>query len=244
MLQRIEEYKEQISRADLLAIADEAVRELEFGPEGQLVLTEVLMLEHVDRLITRRLKLPTFRRWRARHVELRQAQRDPAYWGIDPDSPVAALAARLDESDVALAVGAGSVKAALFLAAHDWPVLLAGQELRTVESAEARAAAEGLASRFQALVVCLGQWFPDVAPSLAVVDTAAIGELDAPTRVRVLDALKQRTPPGGVHCLMTAKSVRGAIALAPEVLQAHYADWSVRRSRAERPPCWILATRP
>ncbi len=37
ILQRIEEFKQQISREELLAIADEAVRELEVGPEEQLV---------------------------------------------------------------------------------------------------------------------------------------------------------------------------------------------------------------
>jgi hypothetical protein len=42
VLQRIEEYKEQLSRTELLAIADEAVRELEVSAEEQLVLTEVL----------------------------------------------------------------------------------------------------------------------------------------------------------------------------------------------------------
>jgi hypothetical protein len=61
-LQRIEEFKQQLARSELLAIADEAVRELELGPDGQLVLTEVLVLEHVDRLIMRRLNLPTYRR--------------------------------------------------------------------------------------------------------------------------------------------------------------------------------------
>ena len=63
--QRIEEYKEQLSREDLLAIADEAVRELEVASDEQLVLTEVLVLEHVDRLIMQRLALPSALR---RHV--------------------------------------------------------------------------------------------------------------------------------------------------------------------------------
>jgi len=91
ILQRIEEFKDQISREDLLAIADEAVRELEMGAEEQLVLTEVLLLEHVDRLIIRRLRLPTYRRWRDRHVRLRSAQKQPTHWGLDPATPLAKL---------------------------------------------------------------------------------------------------------------------------------------------------------
>ena len=63
VLQRIEDYKNQLTREDLLTLADEAVHELEAGPDGQLVLTEVLVLEHVDRLIKKRLRLPGFRRW-------------------------------------------------------------------------------------------------------------------------------------------------------------------------------------
>ncbi|KPJ87466.1 MAG: hypothetical protein AMS18_14565, partial [Gemmatimonas sp. SG8_17] len=87
VLQRIEEYKEQLSRTELLAVADEAVRELEVSAEEQLVLTEVLVLEHVDRLIIRRLRLPTFRRWRERHLELRESQQNHEQWDLDPGTP-------------------------------------------------------------------------------------------------------------------------------------------------------------
>ncbi|KPJ95573.1 MAG: hypothetical protein AMS18_02650, partial [Gemmatimonas sp. SG8_17] len=164
MLQQIEEYKDRLSRQDLMAIADEAVRELEVGPEGQLVLTEVLVLEHVDRLIRRRLRLPTFRRWKDQHLKLRQAQRQPGHWGLHRETVLTELALRLDDTDTALLVGGGATAAGLFLAAHDWPALLIDNSLTTVEAAESRAASEGLAPRFQALVVNLGRWFPDVTP--------------------------------------------------------------------------------
>jgi len=35
VLQRIEDYKNQLSREDLLTLADESVQELEAGPDGQ-----------------------------------------------------------------------------------------------------------------------------------------------------------------------------------------------------------------
>src|ERR1700719_4108344 len=85
MLQRIEEYKNAIARGDLLEIGDEAVRELEANAAGQYLLTEVLLLEHVDRLIARRLRLPSFPRWRRRHRTLRLAQREPTHWGLEHD---------------------------------------------------------------------------------------------------------------------------------------------------------------
>ena len=115
--QRIEEYKEQISREALLAIADEAVRELEVASDEQLVLTEVLVLEHVDRLIMQRLELPSFRKWRHRHVKRRQTQREPSYWGLKSRDPVAKLAARLDDTQSALVCGEEAIPAAMLLAA-------------------------------------------------------------------------------------------------------------------------------
>src|SRR5207245_9360834 len=50
ILQRIEEYKNTLTREELLEIGDEAVRELEENAAGQYLLTEVLLLEHVDRI--------------------------------------------------------------------------------------------------------------------------------------------------------------------------------------------------
>ncbi len=206
-----------------------------------MVLTEVLVLEHVDRLITRRLQLPTFRKWRHRHVKLRQAQRDPTYWGLKSDDPVANLAARLDETDAALVLGDGAVPAALLLAAFEWRVLFIDPTLPAVEAAEKLAASEGLGSRLQALVVQLGQWFPDIVPSLVLLDPKSLGDLDAPTRVRLLDALKQMTTTGGIHCFLPAQLSDGS--LAPAVVRAHYGDWTTHHRSAESPD-WFIAAKP
>jgi hypothetical protein len=243
ILQRIEEFKEQLSREQLLAIADDAVRELEVGSEEQLVLTEVLVLEHVDRLIMRRLNLPTFRRWRGRHLRLRKAQRQPTHWGLEPDSPLAQHIP--DEEDaIALVVGAQAAPAAFFLAAHDWPVLFIDQELPSVEAAETRAAAEALAMRFQALVVSLGGWFPEVQPTLTVMDATALARLAAPNRERFIDVLKRRTVPGGVHLLMPTDGTGDVIPLAPETIRLHYTGWHVQRSPLGRGSRWFMASKP
>jgi hypothetical protein len=239
--QQIEEYKEQLSREDLLSVADEAVRELEVASEEQLVLTEVLVLEHVDRLIMQRLRLPTFRKWRHGHVKLRQAQRDPTYWGLNSDNPVANLAARLEETDSALVLGQEAIPAALLLAACDCQVLFIDPTLPAVEEVEKRAAVEGLGSRVQALVVQLGQWFPEAAPSLVLLDPKALGDLDAPDRVRLIDALKQMTSAGGIHCFLPTQPSDGS--LAPAVVRAHYGDWSTHNRSADFPD-WFLATKP
>src|SRR5213082_4273566 len=185
LLQRIEEYKNTLSRAELLEIGDEAVRELEESSAGQYLLTEVLLLEHVDRIIARRLRLPAFPRWRMKHRVLRAAQREPTHWGLEPDGPLVSSVRRLEPGDVAVVLGAAALPAALFIAAHDAEVFLLDQDLAAIEGAESRAITEQLAGRFQALVVTFGGWFPDVSPGVAVIDPAAL----APERVRDRDAL-------------------------------------------------------
>jgi len=247
VLQRIEEFKDQLSREELLTLADEAVRELDTEAAEQLVLTEVLVLEHVDRLIIRRLRLPAYRRWRLTHVKLREAQRDPAHWGLARDTPLPRLTVRLGEPDTALVMGtgAGAVAAALYLAAHDVPVTFLGDDLAAVEAAEGRAAAEAVGSRFQALFVSLGGWLPDTMPSLVVMDAAMLATLAPELRARTIDALKERTRAGGVHGVLPAERRRDVIPLAMETLGAHYQGWLLEYAGRSGPRGrWFIATKP
>lgn len=64
--EQIESYKETVPRSDLLCLADEVVEELRVNRQGQYQLTEVLLLEAVDRRIFRMLDLPDFKSWCAR----------------------------------------------------------------------------------------------------------------------------------------------------------------------------------
>jgi len=244
VLQRIEEYKDHLTRAQLLQIADEAVREIEIEAEEQLVLTEVLVLEHVDRLIKRRLRLPAFRRWRDGYLRLRTSQWDPLHWGLGAQTPLVDLAQRLEDSDLALVLGGGALSAGLFLAACDWPVLLIDQHLEIVEDAEARAAHEVLSHRFRALVTSFGGWFPDAAPTLAVIDPVALTAVDALIRDRVLEALKRRTRSGGAHVVLPNKPPDASISLVREALLVSYADWGAHHQHCERAPGWFVAFKP
>src|SRR5213594_1179129 len=117
ILQRLEEYKNTVPRAELLKIGDEAVRELQASAQDQYLLTEVLLLEHVDRIIFRRLRLPAFPRWRQKHRALRAAQRAPTHWGLESDGPLVGAVRRLEPGDLAVVVGAAALPAALFIAA-------------------------------------------------------------------------------------------------------------------------------
>jgi len=61
--QRIEDFKDSISRDELLEFADEAVQELYSDPDGQYALTEIVLRDAVDMLLFRRLGLPSYRQW-------------------------------------------------------------------------------------------------------------------------------------------------------------------------------------
>lgn len=63
--QAIEHYKETVPRRELLAIGDEATRRLAVA--GQTKLTELLLVDEVDRIVVDRLRLPTFESWRSQH---------------------------------------------------------------------------------------------------------------------------------------------------------------------------------
>ena len=241
LLQRIEEYKNTLPREELLRIGDEAVRELESGAE-QYLLTEVLLLEHVDRIITRRLKLPSFRRWAQNHRALRTAQRSPTHWGLEADDPVAQRARLLEVGDLALVIGAAALPQALFIAAHDAEVFLLDQDLGAVEAAEGRAVAEQLAGRFQALVVHFGGWLPDLRPAFVVVDAVAVSSADGAARESLMRGLQACTTPGGVHVVLGVGPDAPRV-LPLDSLQAHYSDWPVDR-RKRRGSGGFIATKP
>jgi hypothetical protein len=65
--EQIEDFKETVSRSDLLRLADDVVEELRVTNGGQYQLTEMLLWEAVDRRIFRLLQLPGYRAWRAAH---------------------------------------------------------------------------------------------------------------------------------------------------------------------------------
>ena len=234
ILQRLEEYKNGIPRAELLQIGDEAVRELQASAQDQYLLTEVLLLEHVDRIISRRLRLPSFPRWRQKHRALREAQREPTHWGLDHAHPIVPWAPRLEPGDLVVVVGAAALPEALFLAAHDIEVFLVDQDLGAIEAAEGRAVTEQLAGGLQALVINFGSWFPDLSPSLVVLEPKSLADLRAKDRAALIADLQVRTRSGGVHIVLSPGSTREVIPLAPEALQALYSGWQLQRSRRSK----------
>jgi len=244
MLQRIEEYKNMLSREALLEIGDEAISELEANAAGQYLLTEVLLLEHVDRVIARRLRLPSFKGWTRKHRALRVAQREPTHWGLAPDSPIVGLARQLTPGDQVVVAGAAALAGALFLAAHDAEVFLLDEDLRAIEAAESRAVTEHLAGRFHALVIRVGSWLPDVMPSLVVIHPALIATARARDWEAVLGELQARTRPGGIHLILPTPTAREVIPLAPDALKALYEQWQITRGKRSRAGGGFMAVKP
>jgi hypothetical protein len=222
ILQKIEAYKNSLSRDQLLVLGDEAHRELQAANEGQFLLTEILMLDSVDDLIKRRLRLKPFKKWKSWIKELRVAQREPTHWGLEPECPVAALLRRVEPQDEAVVVGSSADGAAFLLAAHDVPVTFLAADLGSVDRVESRVEDEALAVPILATVVDFELWCPPLPDTIAitVVDTGELGELDAPIQAALITALQDRTCLAGVHVLLPGR--RG---MAPEALLHHYDGW-------------------
>jgi hypothetical protein len=235
LLQRIEGYKNSIARDELMVLGNEANLDLQSDAAGQFVLTEILMLETVDRLIAKRLRLPSYARWRKHFQAIRLAQRQPVHWDIESDSALVALLPRLEADDNVMVIGAGLQAEACLLAAHDAVVTFLDEDLSVVNQLEARVAGESLGGRFMSLVASLGTWLPSLnSPlDLAVIDADTLAALSRASRQTLLMELRNQTRPGGVHLILPGDGPS-----APEGFVSHYPDWDreplppVRRGRA------------
>jgi hypothetical protein len=237
ILQRIEGYKNSIGRDELLRLGDEAASELQATAEGQFVLTEVLMLESVDRLIMKRLSLRPYRRWRQQFLRLRAAQRTPTHWGLEPRCPLSPLLPRIEPEDTALVVGADAAPTTYLLAAHDAAVTFLADELGCVERVESRMATEALASLFESYVAHFERGLPEFLSFLegfdiVVLDPGVLVDLSPPARGDLIRDFQRRSRPGGVHVILPT-----CTGLTPEALKSLYPDWireevSKRRRRA------------
>jgi hypothetical protein len=249
ILQRIEGYKNSIGRDELLRLGDEAASELQATAEGQFVLTEVLMLESVDRLIMKRLSLRPYRRWRQQFIRLRAAQRTPTHWGLEPHCPLAPLLPRLEPEDTSLVIGTAAAPMTYLLAAHDTAVTFLAGELGCVERVESRMAAEALSSLFESYVThfeptlpCFLNFLHNV--DVLVLDPGVLLDLKPSGRSELIHDLQQRSRAGGVHVILPT-----CRAIAPETLRSFYKGWSLeesvkrRRRPADRkaPPGLILS---
>jgi hypothetical protein len=247
ILQRIEGYKNSIGRDELLRLGDEAASELQTTSEGQFVLTEVLMLESVDRLIMKRLSLRPYRRWRQQFLRLRAAQRTPTHWGIEPHCTLTPLLSRIEPEDTALVIGTRAASMTFLLAAHDAAVTFLADDLGCVERVESKMAEEALSSVFESFVTQLDQPLPAFLSFLAefniiVLDPEVLRHMSARRRAQVVHDLQERSRPLGVHVILPT-----CPALTPDALRVLYQGWTQedeskkrRRADSKTPPGLIF----
>jgi hypothetical protein len=233
ILQRIEAYKNSLSRPELLDLGNEAVAEMEAAQGDQFLLTEVLLTDWVDRLIHKRLSLQPYSRWSKHFKQLRSAQREPTRWGIERRCPIVRLLPRLEPGDTALIIGGDAAPIAYLLAAHDVEVVFAGNEMTFVDQVESRVAEEAL-GHFCTTYVAPTTDFPPELPllvNIVVIDTATLGLETSTRRRQVLEGLMERTAPSGIHLIVPSEH-----ALAPEAYLSHYAEWSREDITEKRRP--------
>jgi hypothetical protein len=219
--QEIENYKESIPRGAILAIGDEAANVL--AAKAQLSLTEMLLCEEVDRIISRRLRLPAFSTWRKKRIKLHQEMRRPEHWGMTAsDALVRTIGSEAGALGHVLLAGEAAARSALFLVANGCDVTALELEEESVQKVMEAAVQAGLSERFHADRSGLTQ-FTSEGPFHAVVCShAALNSLNPADRARVIAVLQSATMDGGVHLVETI--LAGS---AVDELRATYSGWEV-----------------
>jgi hypothetical protein len=217
-----------VSRGSLLKIGDEAVAALR--AQDQIALTEILVWLEVDRIITKRLRLPKYGTWAKRRMKVLEQYRRPEHWGIDPDATfVRALQDSTDRH--VLVAGARGEGPALYLAAHGCAVTSVESTQDDVERVLHAAEAAGLTERVRGYCAELGNWAPDVELHAVVCSPTAFAGLSAQDRDRVIEVLKSATADGGVHLVETLAAATGAEEMQLEELESRYRGWKVSIER-------------
>ena len=218
----IEDYKDSIPRSAILSIGDEAVAKLR--AQEQVAFDELVLCDEVDRIITGRLRLPTYATWKRRRLKLLAKYRRPEHWGLHPDAPLVRAIPAGSESRV-LVSGPRVSDSALYLAANGCTVTTVGDAPDVIERVMSAAEAAGLASQVTAFASPLTEWAPDGPLTAVVVSPAAFDGLSITDRARVIEILKRATLDGGVHLVETI--VAGHAALSIDELRAQYRGWSI-----------------
>lgn len=229
--QEIENYKESVPRSVLLGIGDDAVSALTTAP--QFALTELLLCDEVDKIIFKRLRLPSYGTWRRRRIKLIGELRRPEHWGLRPDDVLVRALPPSTEGRV-LVAGAADEVSALYLAANGCEVTTITAEEDALERVMQAAIGAGLAGRVHAQLGNLSSWTPHLPLDAVIVNPAALNGLSEIERARIIEALQSATMAGGVHLLQTvggASKVSDAISV--EELRSCYRGWTVSVERTD-----------
>ena len=206
----------------MLKIGDEAVATLCSQP--QFALTEMLLWEEVDRIIARRINLPSYQTWKRRRLKVLEQYRRPEHWGIDPNAAFVRALEHSSEGHV-LVAGAEGEGPALFLAARGCAVTALEHEADAIDRVVKAAAAAGLTERIRGYCTDIGDWAPDVELQAVFCSPSALAGLSQTDRARVIEVLKSATADGGVHLVETIAA--GSEATLLDELRSRYHGWRV-----------------
>ena len=232
----IEDYKDSIPRSAILSIGDEAVGRLR--EQEQVAFDELVLWGEVDRIITRRLRLPAFTTWKKRRLKLLAEYRRPEHWGMQPDAPLVRAIHPGTESHV-LVTGPRISESTLYLAANGCQVTAVNDAPDVVERVMIAAEAVGLASQVNAFVSPLSEWAPDEPLTAVIVSNAAFAGLSDTDRARVIEVLKSATLDGGVHLVQTI--IAGQAGLTIDELRTQYSGWAISVESENSPGLTFLA---
>ncbi len=222
--EEIENYKESIARSTLLGIGDEAVARLGLG--DQILLTELLLCDEVNRIIFKRLRLPGYDTWRRRQLKLADELRRPEHWGLTADHVAVRAMAETSEGRV-LVAGAVEEGSALYLAANGCQVTAVHRESEALERVLVAANEAGLAERVRAVAADLSTWEPDAPLTAVICAPAALAGLTMKDRRRVIEVLQSATAEGGVHLVQTVAAGRRRKMPSLDELRKRYRGWQV-----------------
>src|SRR3954465_8075421 len=188
--QEIENYKESVPRSVLLGIGDEAVAAL--AKEPQFALTELIVWEEVDRIIARRLRLPSATTWRRRRLKMIEELRRPERWGMTEEHALV-RGIRATANSAALVAGRVDEGPALYLAANGCRVTAIDEEPDAVDRVMTAALRAGLTDRLDARVGALTSWSPDSPLFAVIVGPEAFENLSVAERIAVMEILRKST---------------------------------------------------
>jgi hypothetical protein len=219
----VEDYKNSVSTVFLHSIAAEAARALD--ESAQLGMREVLLADEVDRIIAKRLRLPSYDTWRRRREKNANELRRPEHWGLRPDTPLSQAIPDSKVTAQVLVAGARVEGSALYLAANGCEVTAIEPEVAVVNRVLRAARDAGLTEKVRGFAADLVSFTPD-GPLAAVICTpAAFAGLSVFEREQVLRLLQQATSDGGVHLIETL--VAGQAMLTEEELRSSYTGWEI-----------------
>lgn len=223
MEREVEDYKNSVSTVFLHSIAAEAARALD--ESAQLGMREVLLADEVDRIIAKRLRLPSYDTWRRRREKNANELRRPEHWGLRPDTPLSQAIPDSKATAQVLVAGARVEGSALYLAANGCEVTAIEPEVAVVNRVLRAARDAGLTEKVRGFAADLVSFTPD-GPLAAVICTpAAFAGLSVFEREQVLRLLQQATSDGGVHLIETL--VAGQAMLTEEELRSSYSGWEI-----------------